>query len=205
MGRVSREQAELNRERVVETACRLFRERGVENVSIADIMAEVGLTSGGFYKQFESKEALIDEAFSLAFKQSSGSWTRVRKRNDTGTANGLIGLVRHYFKRRPPEENCPMVTFASFVSNLQSNGQTNDLYGNGTEAHFQQFRDEALKSAERSGTKKLSEADAMVLFAAMIGTGLLTRALGQTPWTRSMQSAVIGAIPQSEAHETETV
>ncbi|EKU30878.1 TetR family transcriptional regulator [Alcaligenes sp. HPC1271] len=62
MGRVSREQAERNRERVLETACRLFRKHGVEGVSIGDIMKEAGLTAGAFYKQFVSKEALIDEA-----------------------------------------------------------------------------------------------------------------------------------------------
>ncbi|WP_152966655.1 TetR/AcrR family transcriptional regulator, partial [Gulbenkiania mobilis] len=77
MGRVSREQAERNRERVLETACRLFRKHGVEGVSIGDIMTEAGLTAGAFYKQFASKEALIDEASRFAFTQSSESWERI--------------------------------------------------------------------------------------------------------------------------------
>lgn len=69
MGRVSQAQARENRERVVEAAGRLFRERGVDAVSVADVMAEAGLTHGGFYKQFASKEALVAEAVQTTFAQ----------------------------------------------------------------------------------------------------------------------------------------
>ena len=58
MGRVSQQQAEENRRRVVETAARLFREKGT-HLSVADLMKASGLTHGGFYKQFASKDALI--------------------------------------------------------------------------------------------------------------------------------------------------
>ncbi|MFD0522672.1 TetR/AcrR family transcriptional regulator [Paractinoplanes durhamensis] len=78
MGRVSQAQAQENRKRIVETAARLFRERGVAGVSVADVMAEVGLTHGGFYKQFASKEALVAEAVGQAFDElraSSAGWT----------------------------------------------------------------------------------------------------------------------------------
>lgn len=68
MGRVSQAQAEENRRRVVETASRLFREQGT-HASVADIMKTAGLTHGGFYKQFASKEALIDEATAHAFNE----------------------------------------------------------------------------------------------------------------------------------------
>ena len=68
MGRVSQAQAEDNRRRVVETASRLFREQGT-HVSVADLMKASGLTHGGFYKQFASKEALIDEATAHAFDE----------------------------------------------------------------------------------------------------------------------------------------
>ncbi|MFI8521656.1 TetR/AcrR family transcriptional regulator [Streptomyces sp. NPDC085481] len=68
MGRVSQAQAEENRRRVVETASRLFREQGTQ-VSVADLMKAAGLTHGGFYKQFASKEALVDEATTHAFEE----------------------------------------------------------------------------------------------------------------------------------------
>jgi TetR/AcrR family transcriptional repressor of nem operon len=198
MGRASREQAERNRERIVETACRLFRMHGVENVSIADIMSEAGMTPGGFYKQFASKEALIDEAFALAFRQSSGSWKEIRKRNDADTYQALTALVQHYFKQRPSEKNCPMLAFSSLVSNLPSDTRTTDVYCNGVAELFSQLRDEALKASKHGSKTELSEADAMILFAAMIGTGLLTKAIGYTPWIRQLQSAVLSALPEPE-------
>jgi TetR/AcrR family transcriptional repressor of nem operon len=71
MGRVTQAKAQENRQRVVATAARLFRERGVPGVSVADLMAAAGLTHGGFYKQFASKEALVAEAVTQAFADSA--------------------------------------------------------------------------------------------------------------------------------------
>ncbi|MEV6528270.1 TetR family transcriptional regulator [Streptomyces sp. NPDC051639] len=71
MGRVSRAQAEENRQRVVATASRMFREKGTA-VSIADLMKAAGLTHGGFHKQFASKEDLIGEAITHAFEEQAG-------------------------------------------------------------------------------------------------------------------------------------
>jgi TetR/AcrR family transcriptional repressor of nem operon len=72
MSRVSQAEAQANRKRVVAAASRLFREKGVPNVSIADVMQSVGLTSGGFYKQFASKTQLVDEAAAMAFADMLG-------------------------------------------------------------------------------------------------------------------------------------
>ena len=60
--RISREQAERNRRKVVEAADRLFREKGFDQVAVADLMRAAGLTHGGFYNHFESKTALETEA-----------------------------------------------------------------------------------------------------------------------------------------------
>ncbi|WP_229073204.1 TetR/AcrR family transcriptional regulator [Actinoplanes sp. DH11] len=73
MGRVSQAQAKQNRERIVATAARLFRERGIGGVSVADVMAEAGLTHGGFYKHFASKDALAAEAVGEAFSEQAAA------------------------------------------------------------------------------------------------------------------------------------
>jgi TetR/AcrR family transcriptional repressor of nem operon len=75
MGRVSQAQALENRRRVVATAARLFRAHGVAGVSVADLMSAAGLTHGGFYKQFPSKEALVAEAVGAAFTDRA-AWLR---------------------------------------------------------------------------------------------------------------------------------
>src|SRR5260370_11227042 len=64
--RVSREKAIENRERIVETASRLFREKGVDGVGIDAIMSGAGLTHGGFYGHFASKDDLAAEAVTRA-------------------------------------------------------------------------------------------------------------------------------------------
>ena len=61
--RVTREQAAANRERVLDAASTLFRKHGFDGVGVADIMKAAGLTHGGFYGQFASKEDLAAEAF----------------------------------------------------------------------------------------------------------------------------------------------
>ncbi|MFC5069677.1 TetR/AcrR family transcriptional regulator [Flaviflagellibacter deserti] len=66
MPRASREDAERHREEIIDAASRLFREKGIEGVSVPELMAAVGLTHGGFYKQFKSKDALAALAFERA-------------------------------------------------------------------------------------------------------------------------------------------
>lgn len=72
--RVSRDQARQNRQRVIAASSALFRQRGVDGVGISDLMSEVGLTHGGFYKQFSSKAELVEEACSLALEDTMAFW-----------------------------------------------------------------------------------------------------------------------------------
>lgn len=66
MPRVSEAEKRKSHERIVKAASRLFRERGVEATSVADVMQEAGLTHGGFYRHFESKDAMVAAAFQAA-------------------------------------------------------------------------------------------------------------------------------------------
>lgn len=87
--KVTKAQAQANRARVVETASRLFRERGFDGVGVADLMAAAGLTHGGFYKQFRSKADLMAESAACGAAQSVARNTGV----DTEE------FVRHYLSR----------------------------------------------------------------------------------------------------------
>ena len=68
--KVTKTQALENRAHIVETASTLFRERGYDGVSVADLMAAAGFTHGGFYKHFRSKADLMAEAAASGFSQS---------------------------------------------------------------------------------------------------------------------------------------
>jgi TetR/AcrR family transcriptional regulator, transcriptional repressor for nem operon len=65
--RQSKEAAAESRRRIVTHAARLFRERGIEGASVVDLMRAAGMTHGGFYKHFASKDELVAEALESAF------------------------------------------------------------------------------------------------------------------------------------------
>lgn len=72
--KVSREQAGANRKKVVATASRLFREKGFDGIGVADLMKAAGLTHGGFYGQFSSKEDLVAQAVGRALAEAMDNW-----------------------------------------------------------------------------------------------------------------------------------
>ena len=73
MPRVSRAQAEANHQAIEDAASRLFRERGLDAVTVADVMAEAGLTHGGFYTHYSSKDDLAAAACTAAFAFGAAS------------------------------------------------------------------------------------------------------------------------------------
>lgn len=116
--RVSRQQAACNRERVIEVAGRLFRERGFDGVGIEDLMAGAGLTRGGFYKGFASKEGLIEAACRQAVERSGQTWDMLLTADDP-----LASLVDSYLSaphRDNPAEGCPYAALAGEVGRRQS-------------------------------------------------------------------------------------
>lgn len=69
--RVSRAQADENRERIIETAARLFREKGFDGIGLNDLMQAAGLTRGGFYGHFDSKQDLAAQACRRALEANA--------------------------------------------------------------------------------------------------------------------------------------
>jgi TetR/AcrR family transcriptional repressor of nem operon len=197
MGRSSHEQAQKNRQRIVECAARLFREFGVDNVSVAEVMSAADMTIGGFYKHFESKNALVEEVFSLIFEQSSATWRQVseRKYDDPGLRSAAI--VDYYLKKKGADQACPMIAFAPHVTTEVADESSRQSYRNGTEALYSQFLYHMAKSRTANGAS--SDQEAKVLFAAMIGARLLAQAVGDAEWVRSLRNAVKAEAAQGAA------
>lgn len=95
MPRVSKAEAEKNRAIIEQVSARLFREQGFHGISVADLMSAAGLTHGGFYGHFESKDALAAIACERAFEESVERW---RKRVDAAPdrAAALESLLDGY-------------------------------------------------------------------------------------------------------------
>ncbi|WP_079417900.1 TetR/AcrR family transcriptional regulator [Thiomonas intermedia] len=107
--KVSREQAERNRCAVVASAARLFRERGFDGVGLGEVMRAAGLTHGGFYKQFGSKEDLVRESMASALARGQSKW---RERVTATDADPLATFVNGYLApdhRDHPADGCAFV------------------------------------------------------------------------------------------------
>src|ERR1700748_2889565 len=97
--RVSREQFLENREKILKAASRLFRERGFDEVGVADVMKEAGLTHGGFYGHFKSKDDLIAQAAGEASRPIIDRWAQMAEADGTQTLQAMaaqyLGEAHH--------------------------------------------------------------------------------------------------------------
>jgi TetR/AcrR family transcriptional regulator, transcriptional repressor for nem operon len=114
--KVSREQAVRTRERILETAARRFRERGYEGIGVADLMKEAGLTHGGFYGHFSSKEELIAEASTRAL---TGSLALLGEIAERASRDRLAAVAKAYLTsshRDDPGSGCLLAALGPDVS-----------------------------------------------------------------------------------------
>lgn len=105
--RYSKEHRQETHERIVRKAGERFRAEGIDAVGVASLMADVGLTVGGFYAHFDSKQALITEASSAAFSRTTASFREYIHGKPKGER--LSALVNAYlteFHRDEPQQGC---------------------------------------------------------------------------------------------------
>src|SRR5579871_4618130 len=110
MSKVSQEQARLNRARVVATAAKMFRERGFDGVGIADVMKSAGLTHGGFYAQFPSKEHLMAEASGEAWEQRIAAWQALLEGSSQKNLSTLASVYVSKGHLQTPGDGCVATT-----------------------------------------------------------------------------------------------
>jgi TetR/AcrR family transcriptional repressor of nem operon len=173
MPRVSRKQADLNREIIVEAATRLFRERGLHGISVVDVMAAAGLTHGGFYGHFDSKEALAKEASERAFKQVGTRW---RERAATGEdkASARRALIEPYLSahsRDNPGESCPVVAFAGDMCHESADSGLREPFMDGLNRLLESFG-----QLMEAGDPAENRQQALVQYSMMVGALTLARA-----------------------------
>src|SRR6185312_5435219 len=161
-------------ERIVAAATRRFRAGGIAGVGVADVMGEAGLTHGGFYAHFASKDALVAEACGVGLAQSRERL--IRKIQREPAERQLAAYIDIYLgaeHRDHPEAGCVMPTLSGEVA--RSSGEVRAAF---TQA-YTDYRD-ALASlladtdnaGNRGGASEASD-EAMVLLAGLAGTMLL--------------------------------
>src|SRR5258707_6028847 len=94
--RLTKEQATENRQSIIDTAGRLFRESGFNGVRVADLMNAAGFTHGGFYNHFPSKEALAAEAALAGLQRSNAALTETLLDQAGSDHSTLLPLIQAY-------------------------------------------------------------------------------------------------------------
>lgn len=110
--RVSQERMAENHERILDAATRLFREHGFDGIGVADVMKAAGMTHGGFYGHFASKEALMEAASGRAVDDFAQRWETLATENPDDAA---AALTRTYLSRRhcdALDQGCPVAALA---------------------------------------------------------------------------------------------
>jgi len=105
--RKTRSETEGTRRRIVTTTARLVRERGIAGVGVAELMKQSGLTHGGFYKHFSSKDALVAEACEAALLETHVGLSDIAQK--AGDSRGLQAVIESYLSpthRDHPEQGC---------------------------------------------------------------------------------------------------
>jgi TetR/AcrR family transcriptional regulator, transcriptional repressor for nem operon len=173
MARASKQQQQQHRVAITDAAARLMRERGIRGVTVSDLMAAAGLTHGGFYGHFESKETLAGEACARAFAESVQRWKqRVAAAPDPGSA--LLALTEGYMSTRSrdtPGVSCPTAALACDVAREPAGSPLRAAFVAGT----RQLVD-VLASLQNEDGEMTDRGEAMALFATMVGAVLLARA-----------------------------
>lgn len=107
---------QITHDRIVETAARAIRRAGFDGIGVADIMKEAGLTHGGFYAHFASRDALLCEAIERAGKDSAARIAKNASIRAAQGASAFRALVENYLSDRhlaSPENGCPVAALAS--------------------------------------------------------------------------------------------
>ena len=164
--KISKAQAQENREKIVGTAAALFRERGFDAVSVGDLTRAAGFTHGGFYNHFKSKDALAAQAVESAFATMAGHRERARD---------LTELLTRYLSqaaRKAPGKSCPAAALGGDVG--RGSGELKAVFADGVEQMIASVEQRLPDGPDRRQR-------ALGLVTRMAGALMLARAVPDGP------------------------
>ncbi|WP_158543221.1 TetR/AcrR family transcriptional regulator [Dyella psychrodurans] len=162
---------EATRQRIIETAAARFRKEGIAAVGVANLMSDLGLTQGGFYNHFESKDDLVREALATGLERTR---ERLRKSSGQSSSERTQDLVDGYLSthhRDNVASGCMLTTVA--IEAGRSEGPVREQLTEGISEMVKlvgSVLDESLKPRQR-------EMKAMSVVSSMVGAMILARAV----------------------------
>jgi TetR/AcrR family transcriptional repressor of nem operon len=195
--RVSRTQAEKNRQTVIDVASRLFREHGFDGIGLKDLMESAGLTQGAFYKQFASKDDLAAQASRRALESAFQRWSAVAAANPQDPLGAVIAFYLSMEHGAERMEGCPVVALGSDAARQ----------GTDVKASFEAgIRDylEMLGPWVGEADGEEPGGKAMAILSTMIGALVLSRAVNDKRLSkRFLQAAAENILTGSSAGDAQ--
>jgi TetR/AcrR family transcriptional repressor of nem operon len=170
--RYSREHKLETHARIVKKASVRLREKGAHGIGVADLMKDAGLTHGGFYAHFDSREALVIEAFADAMDRGTERWRKLGEQ--TPPDKRLATIVGSYLSpvhRDDPGHGCAIPTLAAEIA--RESPRTRKAFA----AKLEQMI-EMLAAQLPQLPRKAARKQAMAVMATMMGTMVLARVAG---------------------------
>ena len=179
----SQAQKEKTHKRIVANASKRFREKGLAGFGIAELMKEAGLTVGGFYKHFDSRDELVAEALNDAF----GVWQRQKEAAESsGQTLSLEKLIDDYVSdvhRKNPGAGCAFSALAPEIA--RSDHRTRALTSDQVKADL-----ELIVGLLPGRDKRATRSRAILTFSALVGAMSLARAVSDEALSREILNTV---------------
>jgi TetR/AcrR family transcriptional regulator, transcriptional repressor for nem operon len=168
--RVSKHQAAENRARIIEVASQQFRQKGFDGIGVADVMKNAGLTHGGFYGHFASKDDLIAESCDAAMRRSAEKWLAFAQ-GDPESA--LAAITSSYLAKNHKGDLANSCTMAMLAPDIARQGGTvQTRFTEGTKRLL-----EILSNLVSAQSKAKKRQKALATMAGLVGAVVLSRAV----------------------------
>jgi TetR/AcrR family transcriptional regulator, transcriptional repressor for nem operon len=190
--KVSRAEAAQNRERIIETAAKLFRERGFDGIGVAELMKSAGLTHGVFYGNFASKEDLMAQACARALEGSLDAMRQVIERDDGNALSTIASAYLTPTHRDRPGEGCAMAALGAEAAR----------HGSPVRAAFTQgVRPvvDILTQLVPGKSKRAKHEKALAIYASMVGALVLARAVDDAELSEEILQSVLASITRTDS------
>lgn len=185
--KVSKEQAAASRERILDAGTRLFRERGFDGIGVADLMQEAGLTHGGFYGHFASKEELMARACERALGKSAAKWEALCTRDGDRALAALADSYLSTRHRDNPGAGCIVTSVGGEAT--RHGPAVRRAFTDGVRSLL-----DVLARVVPGRTRAARRDKALATFAGMVGAIVLARAVDDTDLSADILRAVRGSI-----------
>jgi TetR/AcrR family transcriptional repressor of nem operon len=188
--RYSKEHKFQTHAKIVKRASIKLREKGAHGIGVADLMKEAGLTHGGFYAHFDSRDALVIEAVTHAMDRSTEKWRKLTE--ETAPDKRLSKIVNSYLApdhRDDPGQGCAVPALAAEIA--RESAKTRRVFAGRMEQLIDMLADQyqglPRKAARKQATAALATMMGSLVMARVAGNGELSDEI-----LKSGRDAVLG-------------